>query len=80
MNEDTKKMIKALEEMIQVVLIAIPREISAQEFYLSAAKKATSDNSRELFESLAVQEKGHEAELRRILNSLKTELEGLTKN
>ncbi len=69
-----KQRVKELEEMIQVVLLAIPREISAREFYLQAARKAVSDSSRELFSDLAEQEKGHEAELRRILVELKTEL------
>ncbi|NOY23915.1 MAG: rubrerythrin [Acidobacteria bacterium] len=69
-----KQRIKELEEMIQVVLLAIPREISAREFYLQAARKAFSDSSRKLFSDLAEQEKGHEAELRRILIELKTEL------
>lgn len=77
MNEEIKDKIKAIEEMIQVVLLAIPREISAHEFYLSAAKKTTTDTSRELFESLARQEKGHEAELRRILDNRKSELKRL---
>ena len=70
----TKQRIRELEEMIQVVLLAIPREISAREFYLQAAKKAVSDTSRDLFIDLAEQEKGHEAELRRILTELKDEL------
>jgi len=72
-----KQRIRELEEMIQVVLLAIPREISAREFYLRAAKKAVSDSSRELFVELAEQEKGHEAELRRILDELKAELDQL---
>ncbi len=69
-----KQRVKELEEMIQVVLLAIPREISAREFYLQAAKKAVSESSRELFANLAEQEKGHEAELKKILVELKTEL------
>lgn len=77
MNDDTKNKIKAIEEMIQVVLLAIPREISSREFYLSASRKATSDESRELFDFLAQQEMGHEAELRRILGNLKNDLKNL---
>ncbi len=77
MSEDVKNRIKGVEEMIQVVLLAIPREISARHFYLSAANKATSDESRELFEFLAQQEMGHEAELRRILVNLKNDLKNL---
>lgn len=73
----SKERIRELEEMIQVVLLAIPREVSAREFYLQAARKAVSDNSRELFADLAEQEKGHEAELRRILVELKEELAAL---
>ncbi|MBF0566619.1 MAG: rubrerythrin, partial [Nitrospirae bacterium] len=42
MGESKKPRIKALEEMIQIVLLAIPREISAREFYLSAVAKANS--------------------------------------
>lgn len=74
MNDDIRKRIKALEEMIQVVLIAIPEEISAQQLYLNAAEKATSEESKNLFITLAAQEKGHEAELRYILDDLKDEL------
>ncbi len=74
MDKQDKQRIKALEEMIQVVLLAIPREISAYEFYLNAAGKATTDSSRDLFHTLADQEKGHEAELKKILGELKTEL------
>lgn len=77
MEAKTSERIKALEEMIQVVLLAIPTEISAYEFYMNAALKSTSDSSRELFESLARQEKGHEAELHRILAETKTELSEL---
>ena len=77
MSEDVKNRIKGVEEMIQVVLLAIPREIPARHFYLSAANKATSDESRELFEFLAQQEMGHEAELRRILVNLKNDLKDL---
>ena len=73
----SKERIRELEEMIQVVLLAIPREISAREFYHHAAKKAVSENSRQLFADLAEQEKGHEAELRRILIELREELAAL---
>ena len=74
---EDKARIHALEEMIQVVLLAIPREISAYEFYQSAARKSATDESRELFTTLALQEKGHEAELKKILQNLKDELQGI---
>lgn len=59
--------IEELEEMKQIILIAIPKEISARDFYLSAAKKFKTQESKQLFISLADQEKGHEASLRKIL-------------
>lgn len=75
-----KVRIREIEEMIEVVLLAIPREISAREFYLSAAKKSTSEGARDLFLDLANQEKGHEAELKKILHELQDELVELKKH
>lgn len=72
---DKKEKIKDLEEMIQVVLLRIPKEIEAKNFYLSAARRTKSEVARDLFNTLAQQEKGHEAELRRILKHLQTELQ-----
>ncbi|NIR15896.1 MAG: rubrerythrin [Desulfobacterales bacterium] len=77
MEEDRKLRIRSLEEMIQVVLLAIPEETSAQKLYLSAAEKAVSEESKTLFLTLAAQEKGHEAELRHLLENLKSELQSL---
>ncbi|MEC9492128.1 ferritin family protein [Flexistipes sp.] len=74
---DKKQKKKSLEEMIEVVLFRIPKEIEAMRFYKSAAEKATDEAAKELFENLAAQEKGHEAELRRILNELKNQLNDL---
>lgn len=76
-KDELKSRIAAIEEMIQVVLLAIPRETDAYEFYKGATKKATNDRSRDLFAVLARQEKGHEAELKRVLHDLKSELNGL---
>lgn len=79
MTENAAQRVKNLEEMIQVVLLAIPTEQSAYDFYMSASKKSTAESSRKLFESLAMQERGHEAELKRILSELKDELKELNK-
>lgn len=76
-NLSKKEMITAIQEMIQVVLIRIPKEIEAMRFYQAAAEKAVNNASRELFLNLAKQEKGHEAELRRILEDLKQQLDEL---
>jgi rubrerythrin len=76
-NMNKPEKIKALEEMIQIVLLRIPKEVEAMHFYMKAAEKSTSKEAKDLFVSLAQQEKGHEAELRRILGDLKSELEEL---
>ena len=73
----TKMKIKELQEMIEVVLLRIPREIEARMFYMSAAQKTTSPAAKELFITLSEQEQGHEAELRRILGQLQDELKTL---
>jgi rubrerythrin len=72
-----KEKIKELQEMIEVVLIRIPKEIEAMNFYMSAAQKTTSPDAKELFVSLSIQEQGHEAELRRILQQLQDEFKAL---
>lgn len=72
--EDVREKIRAIEEMIQVVLLAIPREISSHAYYLNASQKATSGISRDLFLSLAQQEKDHEIKLKNIVEDLKKEL------
>ncbi len=79
MNDDLKAKIREIEDMIEIVLISIPREISAREFYLNSVKKFRDGPARELFTDLAQQEMGHEAELRKILKRLKTEVSELKK-
>ena len=75
--KDRKKKIKELEEMIEVLLLAIPKEVISQKFYQSAIQKATSDDTRDFFVSLVREEKRHEMRLRRILNDLQAELSEL---
>lgn len=79
--EDMTKVekIRAIEEMIQIVLLRIPKEIEAMHFYTRAAEKSTTEEAKNLFLSLAQQEKGHEAELRRILQDLKEQLKEIKK-
>ena len=77
MNESKKKRIKELNEMIEFIVISIPREIASQKYYQNAAKKASSEVTRKFFEHFVEEEKRHEANLRRILNDLKNELNQL---
>lgn len=79
MAKINKTRISELEEMIQIILLAIPREVSAREFYLTAVAKATSEAAKDMFLNLAEQEKGHELWLRKLLTELKGELNSLKK-
>jgi rubrerythrin len=67
--------IKELQELIEIVLIAIPREIEAYNYYMNAYNRAVSETSRRMFLYLAEQEKMHEAKLKTQLAELKAELE-----
>ncbi len=80
MNEEKKKRIKELEEMIEVVLLSIPREIASQKYYQKALEKASSDTTMKFFKTLVKEEKGHEATLKKILKDLQTELKQLKKS
>ena len=80
MDEKKKKSIKELEEMIQVVILSIPREIASQKYYQKALDKASSNTTMKFFKSFVKEEKSHEANLRKILKDLKTELKQLKKS
>jgi rubrerythrin len=67
--------IKELQEMIEIVLIAIPRETEAYNYYMNAYNRTASETSRRMFLYLAEQEKMHEAKLKTQLAELKAELE-----
>ena len=77
MNEKKKTRIKELEEMIEVVLLSIPREIASQKYYQKAMEKASSASTQEFFQGFVEEEKRHEADLRRVLNDLRNELKRL---
>ena len=77
MKDKKKKRIKELEDMIEVLLLAIPRESASQQFYQDAVDKAISETTRDFFLSLVEQEKSHEANLNKILNNLQKELKQL---
>jgi rubrerythrin len=80
MNEEKKKRIKELEEMIEVVLLSIPREIASQKYYQKALEKASSDTAMKFFKTFVEEEKRHEADLKKILKDLQTELKQLKKS
>lgn len=65
---------KELEELAEVVSIAIAREQSSIEFYNQAYNKAMSEDAKRVFSSLMEQERQHEADLRSQLDQLKSEI------
>lgn len=67
--------IKELNEMIEIVAIAIAREKASVRFYSSALDKATTEAAQRLFSLLLEQEKGHEARLRSQFHEFKASLE-----
>lgn len=68
---------KELERKIEAVLIAIPREIDAREYYLELEKQYEDESSKEMFSFLAKQEEQHRIALERILSELEKKLENL---
>lgn len=67
--------IKELEELLEMVSIAIAREKSSIAFYIDAYNKAITEDAKKIFSTMIEQERNHEAELRNQLQALKTEIE-----
>ncbi len=67
--------IKDLEEVAEIISIAIAREQASIEYYKNAHRKATSENAKKTFSLLLEQEKAHEAQLRAQLHEIKAEIE-----
>ncbi len=70
----SKKKIKEIKEIIEVVVLAIPREIESHKFYLRAARRSSGEESQKLFHDLAQEEKEHEKKLKNLLSDLKEQL------
>jgi rubrerythrin len=45
---------------LEALQMALKREVAAEEFYLTAAKKAEEESSRKMFEFLAAEERKHQ--------------------
>lgn len=50
--------------MIEIVLIAIAREVQAYKYYTGALKRAKDENAKEMFLHFAEQKKIHESKLK----------------
>lgn len=71
---ELQKRIKELQDMIEAILLAIPREREAREYYTAVSQRTTSEASKKMFSYLAGQEKVHETTLRKKLDELQEEL------
>jgi len=70
---------KDLERKIEALIIAIPRESEANEFYLKLAEEYQDEASKEMFRFLAAQELKHRASLEHMLSGLEEKLAKLSK-
>ena len=70
-----KEKIRDLEAKIEALVIAIPREQDAYEFYLELKEEYEDPASKEMFDYLAKQELQHKANLEAILRNVERQLE-----
>lgn len=71
MTENNQTSTDELKEMIEVVLLAIPKEVTARDFYHFASERASGLKSKLFFQSLADEERRHEKALRAMLKELR---------
>lgn len=69
-----KAKIKDLKSKIEALVIAIPREQEAYEFYTELKELYDDQSSKEMFDFLARQERQHKINLENILKDLEEQL------
>jgi len=74
MERNTKALIKELEERLEALVIAIPKEIAAHQFYLDLAHSTKHDGTRKMFLQLAEQELGHKRSLEKVMEETRDEI------
>jgi len=67
--------IRDLEEIAEIISIAIRREQASIKYYERASNKATTESAKDAFSLLLEQERGHEARLRAQLHEIKAAIE-----
>ena len=67
--------IKDLEEIAEIISIAIARERSSVIYYREASIKAASESAKKMFSIMEKQEMEHEAELRAQLREIEAQIE-----
>ena len=75
--KDLGKRIKELEKVIEVLIVAIPREEVAYEFYQDLARSTKHEGTRRMFGKVANQKLSHKGMLEMELKRLQQEIEKL---
>ena len=74
MERKTKDLIRELEERLEALVIAIPKEIAAHQFYLDLANSSQHEGARKMFVQLADQELGHKHSLEKVVEEIQNEI------
>lgn len=78
-DENLARKIREIEERIEALIIAIPKEEASHAFYMGLADTTTHEGAKKMFIELAEQELEHRRKLEDVIQSLKEELDRLKK-
>lgn len=67
-------LIRELEEELEALVIAVPKEEAAHQFYLNLANATSREGSQKMFLHLAEQEIGHRKTLEKMAQDIQKEL------
>ena len=73
-KKNLTQQIAELEERMEALIIAIPKEEAAYHFYLNLANTTTHEGTRKMFLQLADQELDHKGNLERFVQEIQLEL------
>ncbi len=73
-DRKTKEKIRELEERLEAMIIAVPKEEAAYHFYLDLAHATQNEGTRKMFLKLADQELDHKHNLENLIAEIKKEL------
>jgi rubrerythrin len=79
MDKNLRRKIKELEEQMEALIIAIPKEEASYHFYTDLAKNTEHEGSRKMFNHLADEELAHKSSLIELVERLRKEIASLKK-
>lgn len=74
MNSTTYALIKELEDQLEALVIAIPKEEAAHHFYLVLANSTKNEGTRNMFLQLAAEELDHKRSLEKVAEDIQREI------